>query len=353
MNIKKNILTAFILLFISIAQGQSWDREILTENKVQAYYEVSREPKENKLDKIDTTGYRIFDNDFNLIEEHSQPSSYIYKYTYSNSGLLTSKMESPNRHNKKFNRIWKYDYDTSNNLIKEVSRWYDSKGEHPVEYTYNDQNQLIERREINHINEVFKSIAYSYYDTGELLEKEYKEKYYKSGNKTERFDKCGNLIDLKINKKQQVLPISTKIISLCPELGKEHFSVDTIVYQTKNRKYVKYIISEDEDKTEYHYDLKGNLIQLSKFDYGYDNSIGSYEEHFFNSSGQLIELKELYNSMKCVYSKEIYTTQIHKQFEYLENGLLEEITWYDPQCSIERIITYNFKYKEITKPNNR
>jgi len=337
----------FLGIFVSthIMQAQIISDESAKQNRIRAIYEVTN--SENILS--DTTAYSIYNIDYRIVEDYSSFDAYLDKYEYTDVGLLQIKKRFDPIYSKKPSIIWKYAYDNNNQLIREISKWHNSQGKDLTEYSYDDKGQIIEEREYNNLNEVFKSIAYTYYNNGELKEKKYFEKYYKPGNKIETFDRCGNKIGVNIYGRQQPINIQWEFDSFCTELEETVLRIDTIEYNIDLDKFTKYIITESEDKIEYYFDSDGNLTQFSILDYGYDGTLGTYKHEFFNSSGQLIEYKELSNvGAKCIFGlkeamKENKKYLVHKVYEYQANGLLYKIIWYDSGGNVENTKIYTYK----------
>ena len=337
------------LTFFQLAQAQLITEDIAMIQQIRAVYEVTETTKSIS----DTTAYTYFDESYRTIEDFSAFDTYVDKYSYEQGGQLIIKNRFRPTKRKRPYRTWKYFFNEKHQLIKEECKWDIAKGKDLIQYVYYKNGQLKEQNEYNNHNEVFKSISYQYYDDDKLKEKTFFEKYYKAGNKIEIFDKCGNKIKLKQYNKTQSKELQWAYNSFCSDINKTTLQVDTIEYTNGSEVFIAYIITQNEDKVEYHYNKEGDLMQFSFVDYGYDKTIGSYRHEYFNKEGQLIESKSLRNvGAKCIYGISEAIKQNNKYYEqityqYRDDNVLERSIWYDAEGNTLRtkiyiyIIIYN------------
>jgi len=347
---KYNIYLILIVLATSLPfslYGQDIESSLILKNKVKAIYEVSWNVQNDMLVDADTIGYRIYSDSFKLIEEYSKTYPFKYKYTYDSNGLLIKKIKLDNQNDKKIEIEWEFEYDKDEKLIREVSYWADFKGKHPISYSYNEKNQLTNTSHLNNNNEVYKSLNQKYYETGEEYERKYEEKYNKSAFKTERFDKCGNLIYLFRNGKQDSLQINHTSLSLCPDLlDKESYLIDTLFVESEKGKLIRYTFEDKNRKSIYSNDSLGHLINVAKYQFKPDGSINQSVEESYNEEGKLTEYQKFYHWKMDNYSSEINIGRIHKKLEYYQNGILFKIYYLDKSELVYKLTEYKIEYKE-------
>jgi hypothetical protein len=343
----KEIRLILPILFFTLSQtiyGQDYNDSLIKNNRVRSIKEISLEMGKGQIVSSELIGYKIFNIDYQLVEEYSKTYPFKYKYEYNSNGLLINKIKLDNK-NDKSERVWEYEYDNDKRLVKEVSYWIGFKGKHPILYEYNEKNQLVSINYFNNKKEIYESETQKFYDSGELYERTHEEKYNKSAFKLERFDKCGNLIYCTSNTDKKETAVNNVFLMLCPNFSRNQgYIVDTVYNNSNPNEYLYYILRDSTRKSIYSYDSLGNLLKEAKYQFKPDGALNRSEERLYNINGDLIQYKEVYHWAECDYSSDIHTALILKKYEYYPNGLLHKVYFFDEKDLIYRIIEYEIEY---------
>ena len=325
------ILLIFLISIPVWGQELDLDKEFVKTNGIKSITEYSHKVSEGSIISSEMLEYRIFDKKGNCIEKYITHWERKIKYEYDSLENLIKEVTYD--FNDSVYKIQTWKYDNNSRILKKNVYLSWTKKHYTYHYVYNAQGQNIEIYSLDERGEKESITTKKYHNSGELLEIRLEHKNSKIV-KLEQYNKCGNRIFLPKDKREA--QIQLKFWDSCAFFEVKILESDTVYYIENGKEWTKITEILFRKQNIRIFDNAGNLIVSEIYKYNNDSTLNESNIIFFNEQGQVIETKTV--------TPAYLNGKQHFKHEYYDNGLKKFVYSFNEKGIKTKYTEYKIEY---------